>query len=169
MCFPLLSCKSGTKIQPKEEVFGRISLRISLQKLRSLALQILEKQAFRNGHPTRTSMKKLQSEKLRADFSFPSKGGHFGLFWSFNFLSRWLAALLFRTAIWHKRASPPSPDSRKTPSHNKRKQKSDKLVTSGPFYRTAGENSKEGYWGRSERGRGNRHNSCAIVAPRNPE
>ena len=35
------------------------------------ALQILEKQAFRNGHPTRTSMKKLLSEKLRADFSFP--------------------------------------------------------------------------------------------------
>ena len=37
------------------------------------ALQILEKQAFRNGHPTRTSMKKLRSEKLRADFSFPTK------------------------------------------------------------------------------------------------
>ena len=36
------------------------------------ALQILEKQAFRNGHPTRTSMKKLRSEKLRAAFSFPN-------------------------------------------------------------------------------------------------
>ena len=36
------------------------------------ALQILEKQAFWNGHPTRTSMKKLRSEKLRADFPFPS-------------------------------------------------------------------------------------------------
>ena len=36
------------------------------------ALQILEKkQAFRNGHPARTSMKKLRSEKLRADFPFP--------------------------------------------------------------------------------------------------
>ena len=35
------------------------------------ALQILEKQAFRNGHPTRTSMTRLRSEKLRADFSFP--------------------------------------------------------------------------------------------------
>ena len=35
------------------------------------ALQILEKQAFRNGHSTRTSVKKLRSEKLRADFSFP--------------------------------------------------------------------------------------------------
>ena len=35
------------------------------------ALQILEKkQAFLNGHPARTSMKKLRSEKLRADFSF---------------------------------------------------------------------------------------------------
>ena len=38
------------------------------------ALQILEKQAFRNGHPTRTSMKKLRSEKLRADLSFPNQG-----------------------------------------------------------------------------------------------
>ena len=28
------------------------------------ALQILEKQAFRNGHPTRTSMKKLRSENF---------------------------------------------------------------------------------------------------------
>ena len=36
------------------------------------ALQILEKQALRNGHPTRTSMKKLRPEKLRADFSFPN-------------------------------------------------------------------------------------------------
>ena len=35
------------------------------------ALQILEKQAFWNGHPARTSMKKLRSEKLRADFPFP--------------------------------------------------------------------------------------------------
>ena len=37
------------------------------------ALQILEKQAFWNGHPARTSMKKLRSEKLRADFPFPKK------------------------------------------------------------------------------------------------
>ena len=38
------------------------------------AIQILEKQkkqAFRRGHPARTSVKKLRSEKLRADFSFP--------------------------------------------------------------------------------------------------
>ena len=35
------------------------------------ALQILEKSAFRHGHPARTSTKKLRSEKLRADFSFP--------------------------------------------------------------------------------------------------
>ena len=35
------------------------------------ALQILEKQSFWNGHPARTSMKKLRSEKLRADFPFP--------------------------------------------------------------------------------------------------
>ena len=37
------------------------------------ALQILEKQAFWNGHPARTSMKKLRSEKLRADFPFSTK------------------------------------------------------------------------------------------------
>ena len=36
-------------------------------------LQILEKQAFLHGHPARTSMKKLRSEKLRADFSFPRR------------------------------------------------------------------------------------------------
>ena len=35
------------------------------------ALQILEKQAFWNGHPARTSVEKLRSEKLRADFAFP--------------------------------------------------------------------------------------------------
>ena len=44
-------------------------------------LQILEKQAFRNGHPARTSMKKLRSEKLWADFSFPRK---FLGVWSFS-------------------------------------------------------------------------------------
>ena len=38
------------------------------------ALQILEKQAFRHGHAARTSTKKLRSEKLRADFSFPILG-----------------------------------------------------------------------------------------------
>ena len=36
------------------------------------ALEILEKQAFRHGHAARTSTKKLRSEKLRADFSFPT-------------------------------------------------------------------------------------------------
>ena len=35
------------------------------------ALQILEKQAFWNGHRARTSMKKLRSEKLRAEIPFP--------------------------------------------------------------------------------------------------
>ena len=43
------------------------------------ALQILEKQAFWNGHPARTSMKKLLSEKLRADFPFPSSEKEFFL------------------------------------------------------------------------------------------
>ena len=36
------------------------------------ALQILEKQAFWHGHAARTSTKKLRSEKLWADFSFPN-------------------------------------------------------------------------------------------------
>ena len=62
--------QSGTKIQPKEEVFGRISLRTSGQKLRS-GPPNPGKQAFWNGHPARTSMKKLRSEKLRADFFVP--------------------------------------------------------------------------------------------------
>ena len=35
-------------------------------------LQILGKQAFWHGHAARTSTKKLRSEKLWADFSFPS-------------------------------------------------------------------------------------------------
>ena len=38
------------------------------------ALEILEKQAIWNGHPARTSIEKLRSEKLRADFLFPKKG-----------------------------------------------------------------------------------------------
>ena len=61
---------SGTKIQPKKEVLGRTSLRTSRQKLRS-GPQNPGKTTFRNGHPTRTSMKKFRSEKLQADFSFP--------------------------------------------------------------------------------------------------
>ena len=61
---------SGTKNQPKEEVLARISLRTSGQKLRS-GPPSPGKQAFWDGHPARTSMKKLRSEKLRADFSFP--------------------------------------------------------------------------------------------------
>ena len=36
------------------------------------ALRFLEKQALWRGHPARTSMTKLRSEKLRADFSFPN-------------------------------------------------------------------------------------------------
>ena len=54
------------KNQPREEVFGRISLRTSCQKLRSGAPKSLKKQAFWHGHPVRMSTK-----KLRADLSFP--------------------------------------------------------------------------------------------------
>ena len=39
-------------------------------------LQIMEKEAFWHRHPARTSTKKLWSEKLRADFSFPAPPGH---------------------------------------------------------------------------------------------
>ena len=52
---------SGTKIQPKEEVFGRTKTSVRPSKS-------WKKQAFRNGHPTQTSMKKLRSEKLRLIF-----------------------------------------------------------------------------------------------------
>ena len=57
------------KFSPKTEVFGT-SLRTSGRKLRS-GPRNPGKQAFWLGHPARTSMKKLRSEKLRADFSFP--------------------------------------------------------------------------------------------------
>ena len=81
--FPLsVAVSSGTKIQPKEEVFGRISLRTSGQKLRSGPPNAGKKQAFWDGHPAQTSMKKLRSEKLRADFSFPiSEAPVCQLFW----------------------------------------------------------------------------------------
>ena len=57
---------SGTKIQPKEEVLGRISLRTSGQKLRSDPPNPGKTSIF-----ARTSMRKLRSEKLRAYFLFP--------------------------------------------------------------------------------------------------
>ena len=59
------------KIQPEEQVLGRISLQTSGQKLRSGPPNPGKKQAFWHRHPARTSTKKLRSEKLRADFSFP--------------------------------------------------------------------------------------------------
>ena len=42
------------------------------------ALQILENKAFWHGHSVRTSTKKLRSEKLRAEFSFPIFGNKKG-------------------------------------------------------------------------------------------
>ena len=65
---------SETKNQPKEEVVGRTSLRTSRQKLQSGPPNPGKKQAFWHGHAAWTSTKKLQSEKLRADFSFPRLG-----------------------------------------------------------------------------------------------
>ena len=79
----------GTKIQPKEEVLGRTSLWMSRQKLRSGSPNPGKKQAFRNGHPARTSIKKLRSEKLRADFSFPILGAEASQIFLF------LASLIF--------------------------------------------------------------------------
>ena len=61
---------SGTKLQPKLEVFGRISLRTSGQKLRS-GPPNPGKTSISERTSRRTSMKKLRSEKLRADFPFP--------------------------------------------------------------------------------------------------
>ena len=77
---PLLATFQGTgfnppaqkrKISPKTEVFGQTSLRTSGQTLRS-GPPNPGKQAFWHGHAARTSTKKLWSEKLRADFSFPT-------------------------------------------------------------------------------------------------
>ena len=55
------------------------------------ALQMLEKQALWHGHAARTSTKKLRSEKLRADFSFPMD--------LFKIITRikWLFSKLFRS------------------------------------------------------------------------
>ena len=61
---------SGTKIQPKEEVLAGYPCGHPAKNF-GQALQILEKEAFRHRHPARTSTKKLRSEKLRADFSYP--------------------------------------------------------------------------------------------------
>ena len=61
------------KISPKRKFWGGYPCGHLAEKF-GQALQILEKEAFWHGHPARTSMKKLRSEKLRADFSFPNKG-----------------------------------------------------------------------------------------------
>ena len=83
----LNSLQSETKNQPKEEILGRISLRTSGKNF-DQAIQILEIEAFWNGHPTRMSLKKLRSDKFWADFSFPLqtclREGH---------MSTWLVSL----------------------------------------------------------------------------
>ena len=65
--------ESGTKIQPKEEVLGRISLRTSGQKLRSDPPNPGRKKNIFARTSRADVMKKLWSEKLRADFSFPKE------------------------------------------------------------------------------------------------
>ena len=60
------------KFSPKTEVFGQTSLRTSGQRLRSGPPNPGKKQAFWHRHAARTSTKKRRSEKLRADFSYPT-------------------------------------------------------------------------------------------------
>ena len=52
------------------------------KKLRSGPPNPGKKQAVRHGHAARTSTKKLRSEKLRADFSFPKESRKCLLLWS---------------------------------------------------------------------------------------
>ena len=64
--------KQEQKISPKRKFWAGCPQGYPAKNF-GQALEILEKQAFWHGHPGRTSMKKLRSEKLRADFSFPNK------------------------------------------------------------------------------------------------
>ena len=59
------------KISPKRKFWGGYPCGYPAENF-GQALQILEKEAFWHRHAARTSMKKLRSEKLRADFSFPN-------------------------------------------------------------------------------------------------
>ena len=58
------------KVSPKRKFWGGYPRGHPAENF-GQALQILEKEAFWHGHPARTSMKNLRSEKLRADVSFP--------------------------------------------------------------------------------------------------
>ena len=86
------------------------------------ALQILEKQAFWNGHPVRTSMKKLRSEKLRADFPFPNhrKSGEESAGFSISIET---TSGLWQTAnslaMWVERCEPLFSNTPKGPSRTK--------------------------------------------------
>ena len=124
------------KISPKTEVFGRTSLRTSGQKLRSQALQILEKQAFWHGRAPRTSTtkKKLRSEKLRADFSFPTRGINPGKTRNFSLPC---PSLLFASFSLELRSAPPppqghpnpwDPEPRKSPKRSQVRKKSPERV-----------------------------------------
>ena len=60
------------KISPKRKFWPGYPCGHPAKNFGRALQKILEKkQAFWDGHPARTSMKKLRSEKLRADFSFP--------------------------------------------------------------------------------------------------
>ena len=63
---------SGTKIQPKEEVFGRISLRTSGQKLRSGPPNPGKKSNLERTSRADVHEKTSVLKKLRADFPFPT-------------------------------------------------------------------------------------------------
>ena len=73
------SQNAGTKNQPKEELGPDIPVDIR-PKTSVRPSNSWKKQAFWHGHPARTSMKKLQSEKLRAAFSFPKNWSRQNLF-----------------------------------------------------------------------------------------
>ena len=71
---PIRTHSKGTKIQPKEGVFGRISLQTSGQKLRSGPPNAGKTSIL--GRTSRADVhEKLRSRKLRADFSFPILSG----------------------------------------------------------------------------------------------
>ena len=72
-CFLLCLTGQERKISPKRN-FWAGHLWGHPAKNFGQALQILEKQAFWHGRPAQTSMKKLWSEKLLADFLFPNSG-----------------------------------------------------------------------------------------------
>ena len=148
---------SETKNQPKEEVSAGHPCR-HLPKNFGQSLQILEKkQAFWHGNVARTSTKKLRPEKLRADFPSLALRGILFHFWA------WVSFALqgwFRLRRWGLTLLRLCRRGRV--SRKGRATQTDKQTHTRT--RTHTHTSNEGYWGRSKRGRGKRHNTCAIAS-----